>query len=46
LSDYDKVLWIEDGAVKQFGAPSDVLAAYQEHELSGADLHFEGAARA
>ncbi|WP_244527172.1 energy-coupling factor ABC transporter ATP-binding protein [Pseudovibrio ascidiaceicola] len=46
LSDYDKVLWIEDGKLKQFGVPADVLAAYQEHELSGADLHFEGIARA
>lgn len=46
LRDYDKVLWIEDGRVKQLGAPVDVLAAYQEHELSGAHLHFEGVARA
>ncbi len=44
LSDYDKVLWIEDGKIRQCGKAEDVLAAYQEHELSGADLHFEGAA--
>ncbi len=44
LSDYDKVLWIDDGQLKQFGVPVNVLAAYQEHELSGADLHFEGIA--
>lgn len=42
LSDYDRVLWIENGSIKADGDPASVLGAYQESELAGAELYFDG----